>query len=58
MKLLRGILPCTYENLCSAEEKKRVDCSKCELYRPKIPIPTAKPFVLNLSDYLICCKED
>lgn len=54
MKLLRDILPCAYETLCSDEEKKRLDCSKCELYRPKLPIPAVKPVVLNFSDYLIC----
>lgn len=58
MKLLRDILPCAYENLCSVEEKKRLDCSKCELYKPKLPIPTAKPIVFNLSDYMICKSSD
>ena len=54
---LRDILPCTYENQCSPEEKIRIDCSKCELYRPKLPIPAAKPVVLNFSEYAIYCKS-
>lgn len=58
MKLLREVLPCAYETLCSDEEKKIVNCSKCELYKPKIPLPKIKPAVLNFSEYLICCKED
>ena len=52
----RDFLPCAYEKFCSDEEK-RANCSKCELYKPKIPLPKFTPVVLNVSDYLICCKE-
>ena len=55
---LRDFLPCAYENLCSDEEKMRLDCSKCGLYKPKLPVPAVKPIVLNFSDYVFCKSSD